>query len=614
MSDALPAALRPFAVELEGIAPDVIAALAPLLLRTLNVLTSAAPPTRSDDGEPDGYGGFVRRGPWDRLLLSEWALLDEVPDEFIRRVAAGEQLFHELEHTTHKRAGVVVALFDVGGDQLGRPRIAQLALAIVLAAQARARGATFLFGTLTGTRTAGRTTLLSWSTSALHHLRDARARTNSTDDDAISARQGIDELVLEPDAALDVVMVGGARTARRSWPLALHVFLDDVLEIDARTVALRVDHRGIVRTAALPLPDDRICTRLMRDPLVLTTPKPKPRPTTTTTTTTTKRQTRARFRKGEQTAIDPHHPLLTTMDGRRVLARLVDGSVLSIALPARPPGAPEALSWGRTIQVPGTLVAAGGAGKALQAVAVDDAGGCILHSAWPGSIALQGTTLPIPRKDGRFTVLALANADVSAEERRLYFVDGAERLFLIEEHHRRLRLVEDRAILLSASTTDLRYASLREGKGGTAIEIVSVNAQGSGQIVQRRFVGDGSALKLFDVGDGGRIWAHSEGTRWVEWAVGTAQLQEAALPLVAEPHGVIGVVRHQHLGLVMATTRELLLFTHDTVRALPDTIVQACVAANAKVPMIVVLREDGSLTGRTAAGTPWRVRPPTRQP
>ena len=46
--------------------------------------------------EPDGYAQLSRRGPFDRLLLTQWALLDVVPEELLRRAASNELLFHEL--------------------------------------------------------------------------------------------------------------------------------------------------------------------------------------------------------------------------------------------------------------------------------------------------------------------------------------------------------------------------------------------------------------------------------------------------------------------------------------------------------------------------------------
>jgi hypothetical protein len=97
---------------------------------------------------PDGYGALERRGPYERLLLSEWALADAAPDEFLRRAGSGEHLFYGLQRRTQKQQTAVAAVFDTGADQLGAPRLAQVALWMLLARRAEAAGARFLWGTL----------------------------------------------------------------------------------------------------------------------------------------------------------------------------------------------------------------------------------------------------------------------------------------------------------------------------------------------------------------------------------------------------------------------------------------------------------------------------------
>ena len=44
-------------------------------------------------GELRGYDGLTRRGSPERLLISEWLLATEAPDEFVRRAAFNEQAF-----------------------------------------------------------------------------------------------------------------------------------------------------------------------------------------------------------------------------------------------------------------------------------------------------------------------------------------------------------------------------------------------------------------------------------------------------------------------------------------------------------------------------------------
>lgn len=84
-------------------------------------------------GEPTGWSGLTRRGPYERLAIGEWLLAEELPDEFLRRATSGEHLFVELDRHRPHRAPWTVLLCDAGPEQLGAPRLVQLALLVVLA-------------------------------------------------------------------------------------------------------------------------------------------------------------------------------------------------------------------------------------------------------------------------------------------------------------------------------------------------------------------------------------------------------------------------------------------------------------------------------------------------
>ena len=99
-------------------------------------------------GEPDGYRGIVRRGPVSRLLLSELAMADEMPDEFIRRVSQSEAGYYELATAEGAISGRLVALFDAGPTQLGAARIGHLATILLLWRRAVRLGVALEIGTL----------------------------------------------------------------------------------------------------------------------------------------------------------------------------------------------------------------------------------------------------------------------------------------------------------------------------------------------------------------------------------------------------------------------------------------------------------------------------------
>ncbi len=108
----------------------------------------AARPRRAPRGAPEGLSGLTRRGSWERLLHTGWALAESHPDEFLRRATAAENLFLHMAHELPVAAPRVVTWFDAGPDQLGAPRAVQLALWLVLAQRVADGSGVFRFGVL----------------------------------------------------------------------------------------------------------------------------------------------------------------------------------------------------------------------------------------------------------------------------------------------------------------------------------------------------------------------------------------------------------------------------------------------------------------------------------
>ena len=132
-----------------ALSPENLAlTLGPHVARLAAAVGSLRPRGESDGGEPQGYDGLTRRGPFERLLLSEWLYALESPDEFVRRAAFGEQAFLKPAFKQPQGSRRTVVLLDAGPDQLGAPRIAHLALLVVLQRRAEAAGAEFAWGVL----------------------------------------------------------------------------------------------------------------------------------------------------------------------------------------------------------------------------------------------------------------------------------------------------------------------------------------------------------------------------------------------------------------------------------------------------------------------------------
>lgn len=144
----LPLPLQPWRRYLSWFDAGLAEALGDLLRRLQPLLGPAETRHGLGELEPDGIDDLRRRGGYARLLLSEWALADVEPDEFLRRAASNEHLFLAPRLVRSRSDLTVVALFDAGPGQLGAPRLVHLALAIALAQRAEQLGARLLWGCL----------------------------------------------------------------------------------------------------------------------------------------------------------------------------------------------------------------------------------------------------------------------------------------------------------------------------------------------------------------------------------------------------------------------------------------------------------------------------------
>ncbi|WP_122582300.1 hypothetical protein [Pseudomonas viridiflava] len=144
----LPPSLQPWREWLQGFTPGQLPLLADMFARLNPLLGPLRGMHQGGVPEPDGLGDLQRRGPYERLLTSEWLLADELPDEFLRRAAVGEHLFLAPQYRTRQANRMIVVLFDAGPLQLGGPRLVHLALLILLARRASEAGAELRWGIL----------------------------------------------------------------------------------------------------------------------------------------------------------------------------------------------------------------------------------------------------------------------------------------------------------------------------------------------------------------------------------------------------------------------------------------------------------------------------------
>jgi hypothetical protein len=321
-------------------------------------------PRHADLGEVDGFDGLTRRGTYERLLMSEWLLADEAPDEFLRRAAASEHTFLRLAHPSPAGSSVSVTLFDSGPSQLGRPRIVHIAALIVLARRAEEAGAPFAWGVMQdpegplfpGVAPAG-----------VLHLLHARTASEATAGHLEAWRRRIGDWK-ELD---DLWIVGAPRVTR--LPEAQRASLlrpSEVLEVGGRRVAVTVIRRAISAELALELPADGDCARLLRDPFRVTVAPP--------------RLASATF--------SPASDLVFSPTGTKLFARSRLGGIVVYPIPTSPRAGPGRPKLERAAG-DGPVVAAGWDGESLVLATACEDEIDVEYASHGGLLSLEGRYL-----------------------------------------------------------------------------------------------------------------------------------------------------------------------------------------------------------------------------
>jgi hypothetical protein len=296
----LPVGLAAWAPQLAVLPSDLALTLAPWIGRLALAVGPLASTHSRHGGDPDGYGGLARRGSYERLVTAEWGIADLFPEEFLRRAAAGEHLFLDRARREPRGALRSIAIVSAGPSQLGAPRLAHIAVLIVLARRAAAAGASFSWGVLED-----REHRLIDGLDEAGILRLLAARTAMpADADAFAGWR----------AALgdgDVWFVGGEEEA----PGGPRIIVRDVLEPGVRALEVEVDRRGPSARVRLELPAPDLCARLLRDPY---------------------RTSRAPATPRVEPAGGPARDVRFAPGGRRLIVRLASDSFESWPIPSSP--------------------------------------------------------------------------------------------------------------------------------------------------------------------------------------------------------------------------------------------------------------------------------------
>jgi hypothetical protein len=306
---ALPRQLAPWATQLALFPEDIALALGPLVLQ-IAALIGDARIDRGHAGMPDGYDGISRRGPYERLLVGEWALLEELPDEFLRRAVSGEHLFLQRAFRQNASARKSLALFDAGIDQLGAPRVLHLAALIVLAQRAERSRAALEWGILQDPAATMHDCVTAVTVRELLAGRSLRGAGSGDIERFIGStdRRTVSEIWLVGSEPL-------VAAAPRYQACALAV--SDVLERGAvQRVTVVASGPGLPRPReiTLAIPEGPRAVQLLRDPFA----------------------TAAAAWQGTSIRIDVKSNIVFSPDGRRLHVRGAGGSLVTVQIPNSP--------------------------------------------------------------------------------------------------------------------------------------------------------------------------------------------------------------------------------------------------------------------------------------
>jgi hypothetical protein len=444
----LPRALAPWTPWLELYPEPLALSLGAWIERLAPAMGPLQLASRPSRGEPDGYRGLSRRGPYERLLATEWALAEGFPDEFLRRAAMGEHLFHELATIEPAGSRRSAALFDAGPGQLGSPRLVHLAALIVLAHRAAASGAAFCWGVLQQPQ--GELYEAVTPESVLR-LIEGRSALEPLAEDLAAWQQR-----LQPAAAADDLwLIGGPglrALAGAQAPSVLEV--EDVLEPGRAAVLARVHRQGQpVREAELELPAPRERVQLLRDPFGAARARPLP--------------DTARLEDGTGLMFAPSET--------RLMAALPGGGLIAFSVPG---SAREASGRPRMYVPPeGETIQAAGWHRRKFVVVTAAAGKLVVHGLGPTDVhGYQRTEVPLSAEpsiytpvpaEGRLRPCLLArHGGVDA----VLTLDGANALFRVPLEPRKLPVRMETAVAAAVmsghKSADLLYA-VRVPRGST---------------------------------------------------------------------------------------------------------------------------------------------------
>lgn len=263
----LPQALRPWESVL-SLFPEEVALTLGDMVRSLSI---AIGPFRTEspagDGEPDGFDGLTRKGTPERLLLTEWGLSSVAPEEFLRKMAMNEASYLKIARTDPAKPRWTVLLFDAGPTQLGAPRLAHIAAWVLFAQRATRAKAKLRWGVLQ--RPAG-----EWredlTQQALRTMLAHRSGFRLTSTHLESWLKHPDCETNDLWVVTDDQSTADTHNSRISWLRVSENYTSETPSLIARCQSAGKAERRV----ELPIPEQRMSVRLIRDPFETNKPTP----------------------------------------------------------------------------------------------------------------------------------------------------------------------------------------------------------------------------------------------------------------------------------------------------------------------------------------------------
>ena len=444
---SLPSSLAPWSRQLELFPPELSLAVGPLVQRIAAAIDPLHLEDAPGDDDPDGFDGLVNRGSYERLIASDWLLADEIPEEFERRATMREHLFLKTAKRNRAHGLGSIVLYDSGPEQLGSPRLAHLAILIVLIRRADRARAKFAWGIL---QNPGRAFLHGSGKSEMMELLRARTSANVSD----SSLNDWMERSLQISRPEEIWLVGGQRLHQISpHHVVSRVKIEDVLEPGVRQVSVQIQRpKGRPRRVLLDLPGDGACARLLRDPY--------------------------QIRVGVSRKLSPAATasgLIFAHGGRHLFTTTPDGTLISFPVPRAPFDAAGDAKQHALGNI-GRIVAANRVRRSTAVVSLEEISLRISYVGKksyppPGHYFLRHDQFVWPREVDQGLLFPCVRSPVSKGEKSCLFVlDGSGNLFRLatvgDEH---VALLEESGVLALTSLAGIP-AYLRMDKVKRTVE------------------------------------------------------------------------------------------------------------------------------------------------